>query len=132
MMVALLGLAGCGSEKAEQSTPEKTPTAAPSASSGKPIATPQAADKIQTIDIAFKGGKVTPNNKQVRVKAGAPLRLHITADSPGEIHVHSTPEQEIEYDAGVSDKTVKNLDQPGVVDMESHTLETLILQLEVR
>ena len=67
----------------------------------------------------------------MKVKAGEPLKLHITADKPGEIHVHSSPEQEIEYDAGTTDKTI-TIDQPGVVDVESHSLDKLIVQLEVR
>ena len=45
--------------------------------------------------------------------------------------MHSSPEQEIEYDAGTTDKTL-TIDQPGVVDVESHTLDKLIVQLEVR
>ena len=36
----------------------------------------------------------TPQGAKVEVKAGDPLKLHITADKPGEIHVHSSPEQE--------------------------------------
>ena len=84
-----------------------------------------------TIDITFKGDSVTPQGEQVKVKAGDPLKLHITADKAGEIHVHSSPEQHIEYAAGTTDKTL-TIDQPGVVDVESHTLDKLIVQLEVR
>ena len=69
--------------------------------------------------------------RSAKIKAGKPLKLHITADKPGEIHVHSSPEQEIEYDAGTTDKTL-TIDQPGVVDVESHSLDKLIVQLEVR
>ena len=41
-----------------------------------------------------------PQGAKVEVKAGKPLKLHITADKAGEIHVHSSPEQDIEYGAG--------------------------------
>src|SRR5207342_1811344 len=51
-----------------------------------------------------------------------PLKLHITADKAGEIHVHSSPEQHIEYTAGTTDKTL-TIDQPGVIDVESHSLD---------
>ena len=84
-----------------------------------------------TVDITFKGDTVDPEGAKVEVKAGDPLKLHITADKPGEIHVHSSPEQELEYSAGTTDKTL-TLDQPGVVEVESHSLDKLILQLEVR
>ena len=67
----------------------------------------------------------------MKVKAGEPLELHITADRAGEIHVHSSPEQHIEYAAGTTNKTL-TIDQPGVVDVESHTLDKLILQVQVR
>ena len=134
LLVALLGLAGCGSDGDTPSAPtaEQSPTATPSASSGTTTATPEASDQTRTIDITFRGGSVTPSNKKLAVKTGAPLRLHITADQPGEIHVHSSPEQQITYEAGTSNKILKNLDRPGVVDVESHTLDKLILQLEVR
>ncbi len=79
----------------------------------------------------FKGDTVKPAGREVKVKAGEPLKLHITADKAGEIHVHSSPEQELEYEAGTTDKTI-TLDQPGVVDVESHSLDKLILQLQVR
>src|SRR5689334_19805974 len=84
-----------------------------------------------TVDITFKGDSVTPQGEKVELKAGDPLKLHITADKAGEIHVHSSPEQHIEYAAGTTDKTV-TIDQPGVVDVESHSLDKLILQLTVR
>ena len=51
---------------------------------------------------------------------------------PGEIHVHSSPEQELEYDAGTTTLRAEPIDQPGIVDVESHALEKTIVQLEVR
>ena len=84
-----------------------------------------------TVDITFKGSSVTPQGAKVKIKAGDPLKLHITADKAGEIHVHSSPEQHIEYGAGTTDETL-TIDQPGVVDVESHSLDKLILQLTVR
>ena len=72
-----------------------------------------------------------PNGVEKKVKAGKPITLHIVADKPGELHVHSSPEQEIEYAAGTSDKKLK-IDRPGIVEVESHTLDKLIVVLEVR
>ena len=66
-----------------------------------------------------------------KVEAGKPITLHIKADQPGELHIHSSPEQEIEYDAGTSDKKL-TIDRPGIVEVESHNLEQLIVVLEVR
>ena len=112
-LVAMLVLAGCGSSSDDESTPTKD-------SGG-----------TTTLDITFKGDTVKPSGVTVKVKAGKPLKLHIVADKPGELHVHSSPEQEIEYKAGTTDKSL-TIDQPGVVEMESHTLDQLVAQLEVR
>ena len=116
LLVGLLGLSGCGSDGGSSDSTTRTTTD----SSGN-----------AALDITFAGDTVDPAGTQVKVEAGKPLTLHIVADRPGEIHVHSSPEQELEYDAGTTDKTI-TLDQPGVVEMESHTLDKLIAQLEVR
>jgi hypothetical protein len=118
LLVGLLGLTGCGGDGGSGSSDTTTKTT--TGSSGN-----------ATLDITFKGDTVSPAGTQVKVEAGKPLTLHIVADKPGEIHVHSSPEQELEYAAGTSEKTI-TLDQPGVVEMESHTLDKLIAQLEVR
>jgi hypothetical protein len=112
-LVAMFALAGCGSGGSADAAPKKD-------SSGTP-----------TVDITFKGDGVEPQGEKLEVKAGEALKLHITADKAGEIHVHSSPEQHLEYGSGTTDKTL-TIDQPGVVDVESHSLDKLILQLEVR
>ena len=83
-----------------------------------------------TVDITIKAGKVTPNGDRVKATVGAPVTLHIDADKPGELHVHSSPEQEIAFKAGTSTKKV-TIDRPGIVDVEDHALEQVIVQLEV-
>ena len=84
------------------------------------------------IAITVSGDTVTPNGERIEVEHGQPIELDVTADAPGEIHVHSTPEQEFEYDAGSTTLPLVPIDQPGVVDIESHTLDKVIVQLEVR
>ncbi len=87
--------------------------------------------QTKSIDITFSGDTVSPNGERVEVTHGQPIELIVKADRPGEIHVHSTPEQELKYGAGTTTLTL-TLDQPGVVDVEAHALETTIVQLEVR
>jgi hypothetical protein len=113
LLVAALTLAGCGSGSGTEAK----------------VSTDSSGTK--TVDVTFENGKVTPAGSKVEIDKGKPLKLHIVADEAGEIHVHSEPEQEIQYAAGTTDKTL-TIDQPGVVDVESHTLDELILQLEVR
>ena len=45
--------------------------------------------------------------------------------------MHSEPEQELEYDAGTTTLDL-TIDRPGVVEVESHTLDQVIVQLEVK
>jgi len=86
--------------------------------------------ETKPIEITFTGDSVEPNGERVKVKAGEEIELVVKADQPGELHVHSNPEQELEYGAGTT--TLKlTLNEPGVVDVESHDLEVVIVQLEV-
>jgi len=86
----------------------------------------------KVIKVTFDGDTVTPNGERVEVSTGQDIQLDVTADVAGEIHVHSTPEQELEYKAGQSTVTIDGIDQPGTVDVESHHLDKVIVQLEVR
>jgi hypothetical protein len=81
----------------------------------------------QVITITIDGDEITPN---VEVPLGEPVTLDITADRAGELHVHSTPEQEVEFDEGET-RAELTIDQPGVVEVEDHELGTVIVQLEV-
>lgn len=86
----------------------------------------------KVIEVSVEGDSITPNGERVEVAVGQDVDLEITADAPGEIHVHSDPEQELEYAAGESTVTIEGSDAPGVIDVESHTLDKVIVQLEVR
>jgi hypothetical protein len=110
MSLAMLGLTACGDDDAN-----------PTDGVGTPV----------SIDVTFEGGTVTPNGDRVEVDTGQPVELDITADEAGEIHVHSDPEQTLAYDEGTSTVEIEGIDQPGVVDVESHNLDAVIVQLEV-
>lgn len=104
-------LAGCGDDEPSDSSDGTT-------------------TETNTIEITISGDIVEPNGERVPVKAGEPITLVVKADKPGELHVHSSPEQELEYGAGTT--TLKlTIDQPGVVEVESHELDKVIVQLEV-
>jgi hypothetical protein len=85
----------------------------------------------EVIDVVFEGDTVSPSGERVEVSRGQEVQLAITADAPGEIHVHSDPEQELEYAEGTTTVTIQGIDQPGTVDVESHDLDKVIVQLEV-
>ena len=83
-----------------------------------------------TIRITVKDGKVTPNGRRVKASVDQPVTLVIDADTAGEIHVHSTPEQEIEFDRGTSSRKL-TITRPGIVDVEDHAADQVIVQLQV-
>jgi hypothetical protein len=111
-LAVLLALAGCSSGSSKAST---------GASDG---------GTRTTIHITVKDGHVTPNGDRVEAPVGKPITLHIEADSAGQIHVHSTPEQEIDFPKGTSTKRL-TIDKPGIVDVEDHALDQVIVQLQV-
>lgn len=83
-----------------------------------------------TIEVTFENGTVEPSGERVEVAVGQRVDLVVTADTGGEIHVHSKPEQELEYAEGTTTLPL-TIDKPGVVDVESHDLDQVIVQLEV-
>ena len=90
-----------------------------------------ATDEGPVIEVTREGDEFTPNGARVDAAIGEPVILSITADEAGELHVHSVPEQEIAYDAGTSEHEI-TIDRPGVVEVESHDPDVIVLQLEVR
>lgn len=82
------------------------------------------------IEVTFEGGDVTPKGERVEVSTGS-VTFTVTADEPGAIHVHSSPEQEFDYESGTHDYEVE-IETPGVVEVESHDLDVTIVQLEVK
>jgi hypothetical protein len=113
-LVTSLGVAGCGSDTS--GTSSKDPSTDASA---------------QKLDVAIKGKSITPTNKRIEVSKGKPLTITINSDRSGELHVHSSPEEEIAFDKGTTTKKL-TFSTPGVVEVEEHVSDTLIAQLEVR
>lgn len=129
-----LGLSSCGDDDeaaAPGASASSTPSAAESTvgTSPTPSAEPEPEPEGTVIKITFADGTVTPSGERVEVEVGEPITLAITADAPGELHAHTTEELTLEYPAGESEQTIV-LDQPGVVEVESHDLEQVIVQLQ--
>jgi hypothetical protein len=118
LVAATLALGGCADSSGDASGTTSGPSSSSSTKGGT------------TVDITIKAGKVTPNGDRVKASVGAPITLRIDADTAGEIHVHSSPEQHIEFPKGTSTRKL-TIDQPGIVDVEDHALEQVIVQLQV-
>jgi hypothetical protein len=137
-VLPVLLVAGCGGEtdtaepspsSSPSSTPSSTLSGTPTASSSAGTASP-APDTGVVVDVTIKGDKVTPNGERLEAEVGKPVTLRVTSDQPGELHVHSTPEQELEYGAGRTTLQV-TVDKPGIVDVEDHAADVVVVQLEV-
>ncbi|GAA1547342.1 hypothetical protein [Nocardioides humi] len=88
-------------------------------------------EETVVVDITVEGGEITPKGDRVKVSAGQPIDLVVTADTAGSLHMHSDPEQEFAYEAGTKTFPI-SIDRPGVIEVESHDPPQIIVQLEVR
>jgi hypothetical protein len=113
MVLGTVGLAACGNDDV-------------SSAHGEDVSS------TKTINITVTGSDVTPNGDRVEVKVGQPVQLVVKADAPGEIHVHSDPEHEFQYSEGTTTLKPFTIDKPGLVAVESHSLDKTIVQLEVK
>ncbi len=124
LVVVALMLVGCGGN--DTGTVSSSPNPSAEQTSESP-----AADGV-VVDIAIKGGKVTPQGDRVDVEAGQKVTLRITTDAAEEIHVHSDPEHSFEVKPGDSVEKSFTLDTPGQVAVEAHHLDATVVQLVVR
>ncbi|MFL6156610.1 MAG: hypothetical protein ACJ72D_10980 [Marmoricola sp.] len=123
-----LALTACGSSSGSKSREDSEPTVK-TTPSAQVTATP-AAD-AEVIAIKLTGDSVSPDGVRVKITKNQPVVLKIDAAKAGELHVHSSPEQHIDFPAGASEVTL-SFKQAGVIDVEDHALDKLIVQLEVR
>jgi hypothetical protein len=120
-LALVVSLTACGGDGGDADPPASSPSSSTGSADGDSVA----------ITVTREDGTFTPNGERVELGVDQTLVLTLTADEAGELHVHSTPEQEIEYDAGTSEHEI-TIDRPGVVEVESHDPDTIVLQLEVR
>jgi hypothetical protein len=139
-LAAALLLSGCGSE---DPAADETPSPSASATAEEPAddATEEPEQEPEKesekprpqgpfADLTFDGDSALPNGERIELGVGETLTLRIDSDRPGELHVHSTPEKEIAFPAGQSERKL-TIEQPGVVDVEEHESGKVLLQLEV-
>jgi hypothetical protein len=130
VLVLAASLSACGGDG------DTDPPATDQSSSSSPSDSPSDSGSSSTgggaaVTVTREGDSFTPNGERVELGVDQTLVLTIEADEAGELHVHSTPEQEIAYDAGTSEHEIV-VDRPGVVEVESHEPDVILLQLEVR
>lgn len=121
-VVAVLALAGCSRST---TTAEASVTATPI-----PRTAVVSAPGGTVIDVVVTATSVTPTGGTASVGVGKPVTFKITASVAGELHVHSTPEQHIEFPAGTS-KVTLTFQVPGTIAVEDHALNRQIVQIQV-
>ena len=142
VLVLAASLSACGADEdtdppatdqSSSSSPSDSPSdsTSDSTSDSPSESESSSADDGVAVTVTREGDSFTPNGERVELGVDQPLVLTIEADQAGELHVHSTPEQEIPYDAGTSEHEIV-IDRPGVVEVESHEPDLVLLQLEVR
>ncbi|MBD3944402.1 hypothetical protein IEZ24_02140 [Nocardioides ganghwensis] len=132
VLVLAAALSACGGDgdtdpPATSQSPSADGDTDPSATSQSPSTD----DDTVAVTVTREGDSFTPNGERVELGVDQTLVLTIDADEAGELHVHSTPEQDISYEAGASEHEI-TIDRPGVVEVESHDPDLIVLQLEVR
>jgi len=137
LLAAGLTLTACGEEAdtaaeptpsptTASSTPTETPSEEPESEEPEPEPEPQGTVVVVTIT----GDRIEPNGASIKADLDEPVVLAITSDRAGELHVHSTPEQFVEFRKG-SHEYELTFEQPGVVEVEDHDTGFVIAQLQV-
>jgi hypothetical protein len=133
LVLAMCLLAGCGDDGASAD-----PTPTPTVTTTTPSETPtQSSSPTPTkepgvvIKATIRGNDLDPNGERVAVPLGEPITILVDADRAGELHVHTTPEQELAYGAGKTRLELEPITTPGLYEVEDHIAEKLLVSLEV-
>lgn len=143
--LATLVLAGCaGPDESDEATSgSPSPSPSPTMSSAAPTETdtttpaptepptPSSAPAGPALEVTIDGEKVTPNATEIDLAVGEPLTITFDTDRGGELHVHSKPEQYVEFGAGRSTRELV-VQTPGSVEIEEHDTEAVVAVVEVR
>lgn len=111
LVAAALILSGCSADSDEE---------------GEKVAdTPQ-----ETVKISITDDDISPLGERIEIPRDVNVPIEITADREGSLHVHSNPEQELDFIDGVTAHDLK-IDRPGIVEVELHDPDVVVLQLKV-
>lgn len=133
----VLALAACGSADEDAALPaeptDATSSVTPSAASS--TATPvspstESADLGPLLTITIDGEEVSPNAEEIHLGTGEKLLVEIDSDRAGELHIHSAPEQFIEFAEGTTDGEIV-VNTPGTVEVEDHDTSAVVALIEV-
>jgi hypothetical protein len=136
LALATTGCAGPAEEtdtapEAPASSPSESPTSeSPTSESPSPTKGPEE-PSAPMLEVTVEGDRITPNAQQVKLAVGEPLLIEFTSDRAGELHVHSKPEQYVDFGAGTTRHRLV-VETPGTVEVEEHESGAVVAVLEVR
>jgi plastocyanin len=144
--LAVLALAGCGTEEPgagggqSSTSASPTPTETPST-----VATPTTPTKVSTpsntadpsgetadvnIDATIAGGKVSPGTQTVKASVGQKVKITVTSDIDDQLHVHGY-DKEVELKPGKPGSVTFTADTKGTFEIETHESGKLLAKLVV-
>ena len=109
----VLALAACGSGD-EDTTPPAEPT-----------------DLGPLLTVTIDGDQISPNAEEIDLGTGDKLLVEVQSDRAGELHVHSAPEQLVEFADGTTNSEIV-VNTPGTVEVEDHDTSAVVALIEVR
>lgn len=139
-LTALTTLAACGGQDESAADPASsggtsasasatpTPSAATGEGRGSGLAAP-APEADLAVEIA--GDDISPNAAELEVGVGDSITVSVESDRAGELHVHSTPEQYVEFEAGETAQEL-TFTTPGTVEFEDHDTGDVVAFVDVR
>lgn len=84
-----------------------------------------------TLSLRVTEDGITPNGELVEMAKGQTVNVEIDSDHAGSFHIHSEPEQEIEFGVGKKSYPV-SFDSSGKFEMESHDPSLIVAIFVVR
>ncbi len=146
LLIATLTFGACAGPADSDGEADGTPTSSTPTASSTPTSSAdgtteptQAATETPTSEeptgptlaVTISGSDVGPNAEEISVGPGDPITITFDTDRAGELHVHSKPEQYVEFKAGTSRQTLI-IDTPGSVEIEEHDSEAVVAVVQVK
>ena len=124
-------LAGCGGSGGSGGASSSVP-AAPTSAGAPQLSDQQTPPNRLVVQVAIKGGQVTPTNAQLKATVGEPIVVEVDSDAADQLHVHSNPEHEFTVEPKTGQSFQFTVDVPGNVDVELHELNRTIATIAVQ
>lgn len=83
-----------------------------------------------SLDVVVAGDEIGPNAEEIDLAVGEELVIRFDADRAGELHVHSKPEQYVQFEAGRTEQILV-IETPGEVEVEEHDSGAVVALIQV-